>query len=103
MFNGFVVCNISEDEAVFRVRVHFYAPHFLPLYTENQDPVVLYLEREGRHSRLDFSGIPDELDPSISSRDTRPSTESTRDIEIDELDPARMFSLRGVGCPNLAR
>ena len=33
-----------------------YVSHFLPLYTENLS--------------LDFSGLPDELDPSILSRDT---------------------------------
>ena len=47
-----------------------YTSHFLPLYTENQVPAVLYLEREDVRSRLDFSGLPDELDPSILSRDT---------------------------------
>jgi PAB-dependent poly(A)-specific ribonuclease subunit 2 len=31
---------------------------------------VLYLEREDVRSQLDFSGLPDELDPSILSRDT---------------------------------
>ena len=50
---------------VSRVRTHFCAPHFLPLYTENQVSVVLYLEREEGHSQLDFSGVPDELDPSV--------------------------------------
>jgi hypothetical protein len=46
------------------------ASHFLPLYTENQVPAVLYLEREDERSRLDLRGLPDELDPSILSRDT---------------------------------
>ena len=47
-----------------------YASHFLPLYSENQVTTVLYLEREDVLSRLDFNGLPDELDPSILSRDT---------------------------------
>jgi hypothetical protein len=44
-----------------------YESHFLLPYTENQDPAVLYLDVR---SQLDFSGLPDELDPSILSRDT---------------------------------
>lgn len=40
------------------------------LYTENQVPAVLYLEREDVRSQLDFSRLPDELDLSILSRDT---------------------------------
>ena len=47
-----------------------YASQFLPLYSENHVPAVLYLEREDVRSRLDFSGLPDELDSSILSRDT---------------------------------
>lgn len=43
---------------------------FVHLYTENQVPAVLYFEREDVRSQLDFSGLPDELDPSILSRDT---------------------------------
>lgn len=44
--------------------------HFVLLFMENQVPAVLYLEREDVDSQLDFSGLPDELDPSILSRDT---------------------------------
>ena len=43
---------------------------FVHLYTKNQVPAVLYFEREDVRSQLDFSGLPDELDPSILSRDT---------------------------------
>jgi hypothetical protein len=33
-------------------------------------PAILYMERAGMHENLDFSGLPDEIDPSILSRDT---------------------------------
>jgi PAB-dependent poly(A)-specific ribonuclease subunit 2 len=57
LFNDFVVRNISEDEA-------------LSFPSTWKVPAVLYLERENVRSRLDFRGLPDELDPSILSRDT---------------------------------
>jgi len=47
-----------------------YVSYFVPLYTENQVPAVFYLERQDVRSQLDFSSLPDELDPSILSRDT---------------------------------
>ncbi|KAH0830330.1 ubiquitin carboxyl-terminal hydrolase-domain-containing protein [Lanmaoa asiatica] len=57
LFNDFVVRNISEDEA-------------LSFPSTWKVPAVLYLEREDVRSQLDFSGLPDELDSSILSRDT---------------------------------
>ncbi|KAF9234026.1 ubiquitin carboxyl-terminal hydrolase-domain-containing protein [Melanogaster broomeanus] len=57
LFNDFVVRNISEEEA-------------LCFPSTWKVPAVLHLEREDVRSRLDFSGLPDELDPSILSRDT---------------------------------
>lgn len=73
LFNDFVVRNISEDEALsfpsaWKVCAHFTCSH--SVHIENQVPAVLYLEREDLRSRLDLSGLPDELDPSILSRDT---------------------------------
>lgn len=47
-----------------------YASRLVLLFTKNQVPAVLYLEREDLRFQLDFSGLPDELDPSILSRDT---------------------------------
>ncbi|KAI9568994.1 PAB-dependent poly-A-specific ribonuclease subunit PAN2 [Boletus coccyginus] len=57
LFNDFVVRNISEDEA-------------LSFPSTWKVPAVLYLERQDVRSQLDFSSLPDELDPSILSRDT---------------------------------
>ncbi|KIJ63247.1 hypothetical protein HYDPIDRAFT_175993 [Hydnomerulius pinastri MD-312] len=57
VFNDFVVRNITEEEA-------------LSFPSTWKVPAVLYLEREDVRPNLDFSGLPDELDPSILSRDT---------------------------------
>lgn len=74
LFNDFVVRNISEDEALCFPSNWKVCTRFMCLicasYTENQVPAVLYFDREDVRSQLDFSGLPDELDPSILSRDT---------------------------------
>ncbi|KAG9318200.1 ubiquitin carboxyl-terminal hydrolase-domain-containing protein [Chiua virens] len=57
LFNDFVVRNISEEEA-------------LSFPSTWKVPAVLYFEREDVRSQLDYSRLPDELDPSILSRDT---------------------------------
>ncbi|KAN0075425.1 Ubiquitin carboxyl-terminal hydrolase domain containing protein [Tylopilus felleus] len=67
LFNDFVVRNISEDEA-------------LSFPSAWKVPAVLYLEREDLRSRLDFSGLPDELDPSILSRDTSISVNRDKNL-----------------------
>ncbi|EGN96198.1 hypothetical protein SERLA73DRAFT_170610 [Serpula lacrymans var. lacrymans S7.3] len=57
VFNDFVVRNITEDEA-------FSFPSTWKV------PAILYLERVDLQERLDLSGLPDEIDQSILSRDT---------------------------------
>ncbi|KAH7889997.1 PAB-dependent poly-A-specific ribonuclease subunit PAN2 [Phlebopus sp. FC_14] len=57
VFNDFVVRNITEEEA-------------LSFPGTWKVPAVLYFERADVRQNLDFSGLPDELDPSILSRDT---------------------------------
>ncbi|KAH7927078.1 PAB-dependent poly(A)-specific ribonuclease subunit PAN2 [Leucogyrophana mollusca] len=57
VFNDFVVRNITEEEA-------------LSFPSTWKVPAILYLERIDVRPRLDFSALPDELDPSILSRDT---------------------------------
>ncbi|KAK7049364.1 poly(A)-specific ribonuclease [Paramarasmius palmivorus] len=57
VFNDFVVSNISEEEA-------------LSIPDRWKVPSVLYLERSDTRETLDFSGLPDQIDPTILCRDT---------------------------------
>lgn len=75
VFNDFVVHNISESEALSftgKWKVFFFPWAFLFSVdsTTSQVPTILYLERLGAREALDFSGLPDAIDPSILSRDT---------------------------------
>lgn len=57
LFNDFVVRNISEEEA-------------LSFPSTWKVPAILYFERVDVREQLDYSGLPDQLDPSILSLDT---------------------------------
>ncbi|KAL4065261.1 PAB-dependent poly-A-specific ribonuclease subunit PAN2 [Scleroderma citrinum] len=57
LFNDFVVCNVSEGEA-------------LSFPSTWKRPAILYLERTDVREKLDFSGLPEGIDPSILSQDT---------------------------------
>lgn len=75
VFNDFVVHNISESEALSftgKWKVVFFSWTLLLSVdsTTSQVPTILYLERLGAREALDFSGLPDAIDPSILSRDT---------------------------------
>ncbi|KAF9228724.1 hypothetical protein BS17DRAFT_724469 [Gyrodon lividus] len=67
LFNDFVVRNITEEEA-------------LCFPSTWKVPAVLYLERGDVCLQLDFSGLPDELDPSILSRDTSVSVNRDKSL-----------------------
>uniref|UniRef100_A0A0W0F3U7 PAN2-PAN3 deadenylation complex catalytic subunit PAN2 n=1 Tax=Moniliophthora roreri TaxID=221103 RepID=A0A0W0F3U7_MONRR len=57
VFNDFVVSNISEEEAL-RCPDRWKAPS------------VIYLERVDTRDSLDYSGLPDRMDPTVLCRDT---------------------------------
>ncbi|KAF9453246.1 hypothetical protein P691DRAFT_801586 [Macrolepiota fuliginosa MF-IS2] len=57
LFNDFVVSNISEDEAI-------------SFPDQWKVPAIIYLEQSNMQSTLDFSQLPDHLDPSILYEDT---------------------------------
>ncbi|ETW85417.1 hypothetical protein HETIRDRAFT_432176 [Heterobasidion irregulare TC 32-1] len=74
VFNDFVVHNISEEEA-------------LSFPGKWKVPTILYMERVDMRDRLDFSGLPDQIDASILSHDT--SISSKRDENLIKHDPLR--------------
>ncbi|KAI6007843.1 ubiquitin carboxyl-terminal hydrolase-domain-containing protein [Pisolithus marmoratus] len=78
LFNDFVVRNISEEEA-------------LSVPSSWKKPSILYLERTDVRDRLDFSGLPDALDPSILSRDT--SISINRQKNLIKHEPLRFEEL----------
>ncbi|KAI6151085.1 ubiquitin carboxyl-terminal hydrolase-domain-containing protein [Pisolithus tinctorius] len=78
LFNDFVVRNISEEEA-------------LSFPSTWKKPSILYLERTDVRDRLDFRGLPDELDPSILSQDT--SISINRDKSLIRHEPLRFEEL----------
>ncbi|KAG8892779.1 poly(A)-specific ribonuclease, partial [Tulasnella sp. 408] len=55
LFNDFVVQNVSEDEA-------------LGCPSDWKVPCILFLERQDTINRLDFTGLPSKLDPTILCR-----------------------------------
>lgn len=64
LFNDFSVREIHEEEA-------------LSFPGTWKVPTVLYFERVDTRSQLDFSGLPNQLDPSILSQDTNISLSVT--------------------------
>ena len=64
LFNDFSVREIDEEEA-------------LSFPGNWKVPTVLYFERVDTRSQLDFSGLPNQLDPSILSQDTNISLSVT--------------------------
>ncbi|OJA15705.1 hypothetical protein AZE42_08691 [Rhizopogon vesiculosus] len=67
LFNDFVVRNISEEEA-------------LSFPSTWKVPAVLYFERIDVRQQLDYSGLPQQLDPSILSLDTSISVNRDENI-----------------------
>lgn len=78
LFNDFAVRNISEEEA-------------LSCPSTWKKPSILYLERTDVRDRLDFRGLPDQLDPSILSQDT--SISINRDKSLIKHEPLRFEEL----------
>ncbi|THH04450.1 hypothetical protein EW146_g10172 [Bondarzewia mesenterica] len=78
IFNDFVVHNISEEEA-------------LSFPGDWKVPTILYMERVDMRNRLDFSGLPDEIDASILSHDT--SISMNRDKNLIKHEPLRLDEL----------
>lgn len=78
LFNDFAVRNISEEEA-------------LSCPGAWKKPSILYLERTDIRDRLDFRGLPDQLDPSILSQDT--SISMNRDKNLIKHEPLRFEEL----------
>jgi PAB-dependent poly(A)-specific ribonuclease subunit 2 len=75
VFNDFVVRNISEEEAlsfpdVWKVCSVSRSFAIISKLKFGKLPAIVYLERVDMRENLDFSGLPDGLDPSILSRDT---------------------------------
>jgi PAB-dependent poly(A)-specific ribonuclease subunit 2 len=74
VFNDFVVRNVSEEEAL-SFPGKWKVCESVPALSQNdsyfQVPAVIYLERIDKNRPiLDLSGLPDEIDLSILSRDT---------------------------------
>ncbi|EJF62633.1 hypothetical protein DICSQDRAFT_154466 [Dichomitus squalens LYAD-421 SS1] len=78
IFNDFMVQNITEEEA-------------LSIPSSWKVPTVLYLERVDVHQRLDFSELPDKMDPSILCRDT--NIAMNRDPRLIRHEPLRFEEL----------
>ncbi|KAA1471282.1 PAB-dependent poly-A-specific ribonuclease subunit PAN2 [Dentipellis sp. KUC8613] len=72
LFNDFVVHNITEEEA-------------LSFPGKWKVPTILYLERVSTRDKLDFTGLPDEIDTSILSHDT--SISINRDLNAIKHEP----------------
>ncbi|PSS06529.1 hypothetical protein PHLCEN_2v3677 [Hermanssonia centrifuga] len=81
LFNDFAVRNISEDEA-------------LSFSANWKVPTVIYLERVDTRERLNFTALPNEIDPSILCQDTNISSNRDKNIMKHEcLKPEELPTL----------
>ncbi|KAH9857626.1 ubiquitin carboxyl-terminal hydrolase-domain-containing protein [Lenzites betulinus] len=78
IFNDFLVQNMTEDEV-------------LSIPSAWKVPAVLYFERVDIRQRLDFSRLPDKMDPTILCRDTNIAI--NRDPRIIKHEPLRYEEL----------
>ncbi|KAI0350212.1 hypothetical protein OH77DRAFT_1431210 [Trametes cingulata] len=78
IFNDFLVQNMTEEEV-------------LSFPSNWKVPAVLYFERVDLRQRLDFSGLPDKMDPTILCRDTNIAV--NRDPRMIKHEPLRYEEL----------
>ncbi|KAI0329853.1 hypothetical protein GY45DRAFT_1324455 [Cubamyces sp. BRFM 1775] len=78
IFNDFLVQGISEEEV-------------LSIPSSWKVPTILYLERVDLRQRLDFSSLPDKMDPTILCRDT--NIAANRDPRMIKHEPLRYDEL----------
>ncbi|KAI6038459.1 ubiquitin carboxyl-terminal hydrolase-domain-containing protein [Pisolithus marmoratus] len=79
------LCILPEAEPATTTKGPWY------LFNDFVKPSILYLERTDVRDRLDFSGLPDALDPSILSRDT--SISINRQKNLIKHEPLRFEEL----------